>query len=358
MKRVPVWGLLLVLLPVFAQAAWQDEWDQVLKAAKQEGKVAVLGPRQVQARDALTGPFEKKYGIKVEYFGGSGREISPRLGAERRANQYHWDVYVGGTSTGLFALIPMGAIDPLEPALILPEVKDLKQWRDGELDFADRGRRQLVIATQHRGTIFINPDLVKPEEFKSHRDLLNPKWKGKIASDDPRTGGPGRATFDFFHLHPALGNEYIRALAKQELIILKDYAQQIDALGQGRYPVVIGTSDATAEYRMQQGVKIGIIDPRQLKEGTDLNPGNGAMALINRARNPNAAKVYINWLLSKEGQTTFVQPMGYVSRRLDVPTNHVPEWRIPLPGAIKTYTQDSLEASERLRPFLLEVLGR
>jgi len=358
MKRMLIWGLLLVVGPVLAEAAWQEEWDQVVKAAKQEGKVAVLGPRQVQARDALTGPFEKKYGIRVDYLGGSGRELAPRVAMERRAGRYLWDVYVGGTSTGLFSFIPMGALDLLEPALIFPDNKDPKLWRDGELEFADRGRRQLVIATQHRGTIFINTDLVKPQEFKSHRDLLNPKWKGKMGSDDPRTGGPGRATFDFFHLHPALGNEFIRALAKQEITLLKDYAQQIDALGQGRYPIVIGTSDATAEYRMKQGVKIGIIDPRQLKEGTDLNPGNGAMALINRPAHPNAAKVYINWLLSKEGQTTFVRPMGYVSRRLDVPTDHVPEWRIPIPGSIKTYTQTSLEASERLRPFLLEVLGR
>ena len=174
MKRMLIWGLLLVVGPVLAEAAWQEEWDQVVKAAKQEGKVAVLGPRQVQARDALTGPFEKKYGIRVDYLGGSGRELAPRVAMERRAGRYLWDVYVGGTSTGLFSFIPMGALDLLEPALIFPDNKDPKLWRDGELEFADRGRRQLVIATQHRGTIFINTDLGKPQEFKSHRDLLNP----------------------------------------------------------------------------------------------------------------------------------------------------------------------------------------
>ena len=70
-------------------------------------------------------------------------------------------------------------------------------------------------------------------------------------------------------------------------------------LGQGRFPVGIGLSDSMIEERTKRGVPIAILDPRQLKEGTPTTPASGALSLVNRAPHPNAAKLYINWLLAK-----------------------------------------------------------
>ena len=98
----------------------QDEWEKVLAMAKKEGRVDIMGPLGTDTRDALTRPFMKKYGITVDYFGGRGGQQSTRAGLERRAGKYLWDVFIGGTTTGLTAMIPMKAFDPLEPALILP----------------------------------------------------------------------------------------------------------------------------------------------------------------------------------------------------------------------------------------------
>jgi len=175
--------------------------------------------------------------------------------------------------------------------------------------------------------------------------------------DDPRRAGPGVATFTFFYLHPELGPDFIRALGKQQITILRDYAQEVDAVGQGRYPVLIGAADFVAISRAKQGVPIAIVDARQLKEGTDLSPTNGTLALFNRAPNPNAARIYINWLLSKEGQTVFARANGYVSARLDVPTDHTEPWRVPLPGAIKTYTKAAMQVKDNLQPLLQEIFG-
>jgi iron(III) transport system substrate-binding protein len=208
-----------------------------------------------------------------------------------------------------------------------------------------------------RGILFYNPTLVNVKELKSYKDLLDPKWRGKMIVDDPRRAGPGAATFTFFYLHPELGPDFIRALGKQQLTIFRDYAQEVDAIGQGRYPLLIGAADFVAISRAKQGVPIAIVDARQLKEGTDLSPTNGNLALFNRAPNPNAAKVYINWLLSKEGQTIFARANGYVSARLDVPTDHTEPWRVPLPGAIKTYTKAAMQVKDNLQPLLLEVFG-
>jgi len=333
------------------------DWESTLAAAKKEGKVSVMTDVTATLRDALTLEFQKKYGISVDLLGISGREVAPRVAAERKAGQFLWDIYIHGSTTSLEAMIPMGAFDPLEPALILPDVKDPKTWRGGAIEFLDPSKMVMVMTPFQRGTIFYNTKLVNAKEFKSHKDLLDPKWTGKMVVDDPRRAGPGVATFTFFYLHPELGPDFIRALGKQQMTILRDYAQEVDAVGQGRYPVLIGAADFVAINRAKQGVPIAIVDARQLKEGTDLSPTNGNLALFNRAPNPNAAKVYINWLLSKEGQTIFARANGYVSARLDVPTDHTEPWRVPLPGAIKTYTKAAMQARDNVQSLLKEVLG-
>jgi iron(III) transport system substrate-binding protein len=342
----------------FAAAPWQDEWERVLQAAKKEGKVAIIGPTGADRRDALTIAFEKKYGISVEYHPDSGAGILPRLSAERKAERYLWDLVITGTTTTLENLIPARVLDPLEPALILPEVKDLKLWRNGALEILDPGRQLLVMSPYQRGTLFVNPTLANPKEFKSYKDLLDAKWKGKMIADDPRKSGPGQATFTFFFLHPELGVKFIRALAGQGLTLLRDYAQEVNMLGQGRYSLGIGFSDALAEQRAKQGVPVEIVDIRQLKEGSDTSPASGGLSIFNRPPHPNAAKVYINWLLSKEGQTLYARATGYISNRLDVPTDHAAPWRVPQPGSIKTYTQEAIDKKDELFPILTEIFGR
>ena len=350
---------ILVTAPFFGlnSVGVAAEWESTLAAAKREGKVSVITDVTATLRDALMLEFQRKYGISVELFGSTGREVAPRVAAERKAGQFLWDIYIHGSTTALEAMIPMGAFDPLEPALILPDIKDPKTWRGGAIEFLDGNKMVLVMTPFHRGTIFYNPKLVNAKEFTSHKDLLNSKWRGKIVADDPRRAGPGAATFTFFYLHPELGPDFIRELGKQQITLLRDYAQEVDAVGQGRYPVLIGGADFVAVNRAKQGVPVAIVDARQLKEGTDLSPTNGNLALFNRAPNPNAAKIYINWLLSKEGQTVFARANGYVSARLDVPTDHTEPWRVPLPGAIKTYTKAAMQVKDNLQPLLQEVFG-
>ncbi len=296
-----------------------DEWDKVLAAAKKEGTVAVIGPAGSKIRDTLTQNFEKKYGIKVEYFSGRGSTIGPKLKAERGAGQFLWDVFIGGTTTALSVTIPGGMIDPIEPALILPEVKDPKKWRGGGIEYVDAGKRVLIMTLTQRGTLVVNPKVVKPESITSYKDLLAPKFKQKIVLDDPTMAGPGQATFDFFYMHPALGPNFIRELAKQEPTVLRDWSQELEGVAREKYLVSVGLFDIFTEERIKAGVPAAIIDPRKIKEGSDIGCVDGALTTFNRAPHPNAAKVYINWLLSKEGQTEFAHENGNTSSRLDVP---------------------------------------
>jgi iron(III) transport system substrate-binding protein len=174
---------------------------------------------------------------------------------------------------------------------------------------------------------------------------------------DPRRAGPGQATFTFFYRNPDLGPDFIRALGTQDITILSNFQQEVDSVGQGRYPILIGTADAIAEERIRQGVPVQIVDTRTIKEGSDVSPANGAVAIFNKAPHPNAAKVYINWLLSKEGQSGFAKASGYVSARLDAATDHAPAWRVPVPGAIKTYDLEAVSMKEPLLALLEEVFG-
>ena len=349
--------LLVALWAASGELCFAQEWEKILAAGKKEGKVAMIGPVGADRRDVLVEPFQKKYGITVEYFPDRGAGIGPRLSTERGAGQYLWDVTVTGTTTGLVTLLPAGMLDPLEPTLILPDVKDPKQWRGGALEFVDAGKRFLVMTPSQRGTLFVNPKVVKPQEIKSYKDLLNPKWRKKIVMDDPTRAGPGQATFTFFYLHPELGPNFIRALAKQEPTVLRDYTQEIDGIAREKYSILIGVSDIVAEERMKDGLPVVILDPRQIKEGSDVSPGSGGLGFFNRAPHQNAAKVYINWLLSKEGQEGFAKVNGYISARLDVPTDHSP-WRVPIPGSIKTYTQKAIDTKDDVTALFKEAFGR
>jgi iron(III) transport system substrate-binding protein len=342
-----------------AAPAWQEEWDRLVRAAKSEGKLAMMGPLGSDRRDALTQAFQSKYGITVEYHADAGAGILPRISSERKAGLYLWDVLIAGTNTALDGLIPNQIVDSIEPALILPEVKEPKYWRGGGIEFLEPGRHVVLMNLVQRGSLYVNSTLANPKEFSSYKDLLDPKWSGKIVADDPRKSGTGQATFIFFYRHSGLGPDFIRSLARQNLTLLKNYAQEVDMLGQGRFPLGVGLSDSITEERVKRGVPVVVVDPGQMKEGTGVSPVAGGLSMVNRAPHPNAAKLYINWLLSKEAQTIFARATGYISNRLDVPTDHAPPWRVPQPDSIKIYDLGAREVlHQKLAPLLNEVFGR
>jgi ABC-type Fe3+ transport system substrate-binding protein len=96
-----------------------------------------------------------------------------------------------------------------------------------------------------------------------------------------------------------------------------------------------------------------------LSEGSYLTAGVAAVGVINNPPHPNATKVYLDYLLSREAQLEFSQATGYVSRRTDVPTDHLPGYVIPKPGV--TYDDNYKEAYFDLRDeitgFIQSALG-
>lgn len=147
--------------------------------------------------------------------------------------------------------------------------------------------------------------MVNPAEIQSYWDLLNPKWKGTIVSVDPFQSGPISAAQMFFYKHSELGPEFIRRLhSDTDITILRSNEQILDWLSAGKY--VFGIGARNVDDAMVQGLPLSQFIPGSLKEGSSVTAYNGTLSYFNRAPHPNAAKVAANWLLSREGQTAWL----------------------------------------------------
>jgi ABC-type glycerol-3-phosphate transport system substrate-binding protein len=115
-----------------AAASWEAEWSRTLAAAKQEGAVTIAGPAVQTLRDVIL-KFQEAYPeIRIQYTGLGAADFEARIGPERDAGQYLWDVYIDGISTTFYTVqIPAGWWDPLKSALIRPEVSDDSKWLGG-----------------------------------------------------------------------------------------------------------------------------------------------------------------------------------------------------------------------------------
>lgn len=344
------------------ESGWQQKWDGAIAQAKGEGKVVVLGPPGDKVRDAITQGFSKAFpDITVEFSGARGGELATRIKSERDAGIYSVDVVISGTSTANAYFKPMKALDPIEPALMLPEVIDPKNWRDNKLEFSDRSTRfNLVFTTQNNVPLIYNPAQVKGQEVDELFKLLDPKWKGKIAVQDPIPSGTGNGVFRWvWHiLGPEKAKDFYRKMRAQAAAVDRDQRRQIEWIAQGKYPLHLGPG--TVMYQLEQrGLKFGVM--AEFKDyGAYVTPGFGSAMLINRAPHPNASKVFINWLLRKDGQTAFCKGMGYVSRRVDVPTDHVPPYWVPKPGIQywPGYYEEDATMSDEQEKFLKTLFGR
>src|SRR5204862_2410649 len=255
-----------------------------------------------------------------------------------RADKYLADLYVNGMTTGYNVFYKAKALDPIPPQLVLPEVTDASKWWRGKLHYVDPENQYLLnINGENRMVVAFNTKLVNPAEIKSYWDLLNPKWKGKIISVDPLVSGPISAAQIFFYKQPDLGPEFLRRFhADTDMAIVRSNEQLLDWLSAGKYSFGIGARQV--DTAMMQGLPLNQFLPGSLKEGSSVTAYNGTLSFFNRAPHPNAAQVAVNWLLSREGQTAWLesnQKTGglYDSLREDISKEKVNERARRVKGA-------------------------
>jgi iron(III) transport system substrate-binding protein len=275
---------------------------------------------------------------------------------ERQAGQYRADVMIAGHTDFLLTIVPAGAVEPMEPALLLPEVADKSRWLDGRLAFADDGNTYILVFTEFvKAPFAYNTRQVRAEEVGSYWDLLDPKWRGKLVMRDPQTAGPGNATAVFWYVTEGLGPEYLRRLfTEQDVLLLRDDRQILDMVARGERPIAIAPSDLLTKELMDKGLPVALSDAATIRESSYLTPGFGCVVLLEHAPHPNAAKVYLNWVLSQETQTLYSKASGYPSRRADVPRDHITPSMLRKPGV--RYLENYKDDTARVTPEMVEYL--
>jgi len=322
-----------ILITAAASAAdvprWQLEWQKTVEAAKKEGQLSLYGGQEITHPDILAA-FNKEFPfIKVTTVAGRAGDLMARITAERRADKFLADVMASGPN-GPRTLYLAKVLDPIAPTFILPEVTDASKWYGGKHWYADPENQVIFM---FEGTIIstglsYNTKMVAAGEIKSYADLLNSKWKGKLLSSDPR-GAATPTPILILYYKAGLGPEFLRRFyTETEITLFRDRRQGTNWLAAGKFPVCLLCRDI--DKAKQQGLPVEEIAPDQLKEGGAVGGGGSSViVLINRAPHPNAAKVFINWYLSRKGQIIWQDVMNKKeveasdSMRIDIPKDEV-----------------------------------
>jgi iron(III) transport system substrate-binding protein len=315
--------------PAHAQAQSERDWKKIVDAGKKEGQLSIYMGQWGPVIDA--GVFQKAFPeIKVVRTGGGPPQIMQQITAERRAGKYIADVIVEGINPNLTVFHANKMLDPIKPTLVLPEVLDESKWWQGKHHYADPERQYVLrfVGSPQYGSIYYNTNLVKPGEIKSVWDFLNPKWKGKIGARDIRQPGPGNGAMRFFYYSPKIGPDFIRRLFGQmDVALFRDTRQGVDWLANGKFAICFFCSADEVRKANAQGLPVDTFGA--MSEGAGLVSLYGTIVMPTNAPHPNAARVFINWFLSRDGQLALQRELnksglgGVDSLRIDIPKDDV-----------------------------------
>jgi len=302
-----------------AAPSWQDRWETMKAAAKKEGKVTLYGVTGTEMRNVLSS-VKDKFGFEVDYLPGTGMELLTRMKAEQQAGLAIPDLLLVGPGPLISSYKQAGMLGNMRDMLVLPEVLDTNIWMGNKLPFMDKDQTVVGYIAGYGARITVNNDMVKDGEFNSYRDLLNPKWKDKIVMIDPTitTSGTQWATFLLMKAYGwDAGVQFLKEFAAQNPLLTADKRLSAEWVVRGKYPVGVALNREEVSGFLAMGAPIRWL---RVSEGSDVAPGGGGMSVGKNAPHPNATAVFVNWFLSKEGQTAVSKSFGSPSARTDAPT--------------------------------------
>jgi ABC-type Fe3+ transport system substrate-binding protein len=306
-----------------AEAKRPPEWEKTLEAAKKESKIVLAIPPANELRKELEPMLKQKFGLDAELLAAPGPRNASRIAAERKAGVRYFDALIVGTGTAV-NLAHDGMLEPIESFIILPEVKDPKEWWGGHIWEDNVSTNRFLysfLADVSTHGIWYNFSLAKPEELRSFDDYLAPKWKSQIGFSDPRVPGSGQSIWSF--MWEVKGEEFLKKLVQQDLFLSRDLRQLTDALSKGKVALTFGVGRSQAEPFVKAGLPIKPVPAP--KEGLPASNSFGVLGVVKEPPHPNATKVFVNWFLSREGQDWYGRVMQNGTRRLDVDTKWLKE---------------------------------
>jgi len=307
-----------------AKPSSAGEWERTIEAAKKEGKVVVSIPASAELRKGIESAFKRRFGIEAELNAGRAASIVTKIQQEAKAGVPGFDLHMGGSESIVTGLLSEGILAPLEPAMILKEIRDPGYWWGGHI-WIDSAKRFVYASHAYQvENIWCNSNDVKPDEIRSLNDLLNPKWSGKIGYLDPRTAGAGASMWSF--LWRLKGEDYLKKLAGQKLFLSRDQRVLAESLAKGKIALVVGLSYYSLLPFTKAGLPVRVVPIS--RDESYVSGGSGNVTIIKGAPHPNATKVFLNWFLGQEGQETYSRTMGQGTRRLDVDTKWLQEFGV------------------------------
>lgn len=328
------------LLVAAAAPAPSPVTPELVAAAQKEGTVAFYTAMDVEVAEGLAKTFEAKYpGIGVQVERSGAERVFQRVGQEYSSNIHAVDAIDSSDVAHLLYWKQQGWLAAYVP-------QDVARWpahaRDADGFFASNRATLSVIG--------YNTKLVSAADApKSYADLLDPKWSRKIVKGHP--GYSGNIMTATFELSRLLGWDYFKKLGAQHIMQVQSSTEPPKKLALGERPVMFDGNEYNALIAKAQGAPIAIVYPA---EGTPMV--SGSAGVMKDAPHPNAARLFISYLFSREGQQ-FLVDKGYL--RSFHPDVTEPADRVKL-SEIKVLTADPAEqekAVEEIRQKYAEYFG-
>ncbi len=292
----------------FSSASAAENWDEVVAAAKKEGKVVFYNNLQPDGIEPLLKKFRERYPeIQTEYIRLGSNPLNERFGTEFNAGRHLSDVIISIADTSFYEGIKAGWALKWSP----PEAKNFgPEWIKDDTLFTVQQLREVLIW---------NKTLVKPgDEPKEWKDLFDPKWKGKVGMNPPWRSIPTQQLIVYWEDHLKLGDT-AQMFKDNDVRFFEGSAGIIQAVVRGDVAMAELT-DLSVYGMLEDGAPLGFVYP---ESGFPLSVNR--LFVAKNAPHPNAAKVLANWLLSLEGQTHLQEYAGLPVTRGDVPPRkHLP----------------------------------
>lgn len=325
--------------PVATPSPEDVEWEKIVQAARKEGHLIIYGFfLQGDVAEQVARAFREKTGIRLEIVSAAGTIFTERLKAERRGGLQVASILDGG-SVDLQNTKQEGLTQAIGD---LPVLREREVWR--RKPAIDNERHIFTFA---QGTLnpWINTSLVKAgTEPKSWRDLLQPNWKGKIGMVDPSLGSQPARIFQTLTRAGRLDEAYFTELGKQDIQWQPNIRHEAESLAKGQVHLIFGGSLSALSPYIAEGLPIKAID---MEEGV-ITYIMGGITLLDKAPHANAARVYLNWFMSKEGQYVFHQANRTYSVRKDVPNFELPQAQLTPKNPVEMTVED-MTAAARLQ---------
>src|SRR5262245_35990474 len=173
--------IVLLLAATARSAESQDEWKRTVEAAKKEGKIVAGGPPTAVLRKQYKETFEQKFGIEMELISAPGPQNAGKAASEFKAGVRYFDVLHGGSGT-LEPLMNENMLAPFFDYLILPEVKDPRQWWGGHMweDNVKNNRFIYSFSADSSVPPFFYADLLKNGDINYYDYLLILEWTDRL----------------------------------------------------------------------------------------------------------------------------------------------------------------------------------